>query len=475
MNVGTLGLPAVRRRMGGMVVTAVLGAAPLGLGSHHALAQQVEVLAVQRLSPDPQPFPLVESWLTINPQDPTNLLASAMSVTAQQSVVYGSWDGGRTWSVVTAQQGSAFPDGDPTVTFDAAGRAWFGTTAFNIWRSTDGGHTWGAPAWTGSGHAYDRDWLAAGPPMEKGAPPTVYDAVRRAPEAGEGDRPVIEFVASRDGGVTFSSHAVVLDSGYINAVMPPVVRRDGSVVLPILVNYAKMPGNREMYRGRRLVLISHDGGHTWGEPHTVAENIQFGNSVGDQAWKGLGIGSLAVDQSGGPFDGTLYMAWASVLNNRIQVLLSRSTDDGIKWGVPSRVNDGGLSSNHSLATVAVNPDGVVALIWNDRRDDPSDRCFRPYVAVSIDGGQNIRAEPGHLRAADVSGRRTMAERGRHQRARGAAGRELSGYVDCGDGTGSLDLDRGPSAPSRRGLQALRSDARSGVFQLWTTTVDPPES
>lgn len=371
------------------IAVLVLGAqAPIP--GRSAAGQDVDVAEVHRLSIAPQPFPLVESWLAVNPKDPDNLLASAMSVSAEGAVIYASWDGGATWSGVKEPDGAEFPGGDPTLTFDAGGVAYFSTiTPLRVWRSMDGGRTWTDPPWTGVGRSYDREWLAAGPATAGHGPSAVYGAVRRAPGPDEGNRPVIATVVSGDGGATFTERAIVLDSGYVNAVMGLAVRRDGTVLLPVLVNYGRVPGDREIYRGRRLVVASHDGARSWSEPHAVAENIQLGNSLGEQAMRGLGIGYLAVDESGGPFDGTLYMAWGSIVDDRNQILFSHSADEGVTWSQPMRVNDGGIRSDHSVSTVAVNDDGVVAVTWNDRRDDPSDRCFRPYVAISRDGGRTF--------------------------------------------------------------------------------------
>ncbi len=33
--------------------------------------------------------------------------------------------------------------------------------------------------------------------------------------------------------------------------------------------------------------------------------------------------------------------------------------------------------------------GVVAAIWNDRRDDPNARCWQLYAAISTDGGEHF--------------------------------------------------------------------------------------
>jgi hypothetical protein len=53
------------------------------------------------------------------------------------------------------------------------------------------------------------------------------------------------------------------------------------------------------------------------------------------------------------------------------------------------VNQGGFAANHSSPAVAVNKDGWVAVSWMDRRDDSDQLCYRPYIAISTDGGQSF--------------------------------------------------------------------------------------
>jgi len=56
--------------------------------------------------------------------------------------------------------------------------------------------------------------------------------------------------------------------------------------------------------------------------------------------------------------------------------------------IASRSPWGEAGHGHALG-VRRNEDAshVIAISWNDRRNDPQDECFRPYVAMSFDGGQ----------------------------------------------------------------------------------------
>ncbi|HEX2032512.1 MAG TPA: sialidase family protein [Actinomycetota bacterium] len=77
-------------------------------------------------------------WISWNPDDPTQLVASGMSGAATSS------DGGKTWQPITVPAGATIVEVDPErpETMYAAGLE--GTTA-EVWVSRDGGGTWTRP------------------------------------------------------------------------------------------------------------------------------------------------------------------------------------------------------------------------------------------------------------------------------------------------------------------------------------------
>lgn len=355
---------------------------------------EIQVEDVRPLVSDAPPLALVETFLAVNPTDPANLVASAMAVSAEESVVYSSHDGGNTWEPAQVPDGRAFPGGDPMVAFDAEGRAYFATIApdIRVWRSGDGGRTWGGPGRVGTGRSADREWVVAAP-VAPGEAPTVLAVAKRIEMTQRGRQDVFVVSTSTDGGQTFAPPTLTPpDSGYLHTVTGLAVGADGTVLMAYLVNYGRVPAEEELFRGRRWIRISGDGGRSWSSPYPVAENLQYGNRSGDRAMKGLGGGGMAVDRSGGPRHGTVYMTWSAVDGGRLQIVLARSGDGGRTWSDPVRVNQGGFDADHSTPSVAVNADGVVAVTWNDRRADPNGRCFRHFVAISTDGGRSFASE-----------------------------------------------------------------------------------
>jgi hypothetical protein len=420
-----------------------------GLVAHTAAShgQQLRVVDTRRISPDPRPFDMVESYLAVNPTDPSNLIAAAMAGSAEKSVVYVSRDGGSTWRLAGRGDSTAFPGGDPMVAFDGTGRAFFTTITprFQVWRSDDGGRTWLGPSEV-PGRSFDRQWVAASAAAGGEGHPFVY-AASKTPQPEDVRLDDIAVTVSGDGGVSFPEpHLIRPDSGFLHVVTHLHVFRDGTAVLPYLVHYGGAPGGNALLRGRRWVLISDNGGRDWSGPHHVAETFDYGNANQDQAMKGLGGGVLAADETGGRYDGTLYQAWTMAMNDRLQIVVAHSRDGGRTWADPVRVNDGGYRSNHSTPALAVNRDGVLAVSWYDRRNDPTDACFQPFVAVSTDGGATFGVN------TQVAEAPTCFRRG-------------SRWANGGDTQGIVPLPNGSFRT------AWISGAR-GSLALWTSLLTP---
>src|SRR5262249_5526396 len=139
------------------------------------------------------------------------------------------------------------------------------------------------------------------------------------------------------------------------------------------------------------VIRSNDGGRTFDEPVPVAPSVVYGNA-GDELrmLKSLAGARLGMDSApASPDRGRLYLSYLTVLDGRLQVLVAASSDTGRTWRAPVKVNDDTGAANHSNPEIAVNDRGAVAVLWNDRRADPNDLCFRATVTASVDGGASF--------------------------------------------------------------------------------------
>jgi hypothetical protein len=141
-----------------------------------------------------------------------------------------------------------------------------------------------------------------------------------------------------------------------------------------------------------FVIASSDGGQSLSQPIKVSDWYK-GDAFYDKSTSDIPY--LAVDQSGGPFADRLYAVWPDERSGRAEILLSYSPDKGRTWSDPLVVNDDlpteGLAAgpDHLHPQVAVNKDGVVGVMWYDRRDNVEDLGYWVRFAASLDGGDTV--------------------------------------------------------------------------------------
>ncbi|NIQ30473.1 MAG: glycosyl hydrolase, partial [Acidobacteria bacterium] len=94
--------------------------------------------------------------------------------------------------------------------------------------------------------------------------------------------------------------------------------------------------------------------------------------------------------------GTVYINWADLRNNDgldgdADIFISRSTDGGVSWSAPLRVNQDPVGNDRDqfFTWMSVDPvDGSVNVIYYDRRDGDG-RGVHVYLARSTDGGRSF--------------------------------------------------------------------------------------
>ena len=100
--------------------------------------------------------------------------------------------------------------------------------------------------------------------------------------------------------------------------------------------------------------------------------------------------SVAVDRSGGPYQGTVYAAFTGRYRGSSHAYLVRSTDKGANWSPYVQLDSGNPNTDAWGPAVAVDQsNGAVTVAWYDRRDDSMNKLYRVYYTQSIDGGQTF--------------------------------------------------------------------------------------
>jgi hypothetical protein len=129
-----------------------------------------------------------------------------------------------------------------------------------------------------------------------------------------------------------------------------------------------------------FVRRSPDGGKTW-EPDAIpviAHDSTPGIPFEDKPY--------IVADTIGPHPGNLYIGWTQFTLTASDLLFSRSTDGGLSWSQPIKLNGvPGLPRDDNGAVEgfdgAVGPDGTLYTVWNDRGGI--------MFAVSTDGGRSF--------------------------------------------------------------------------------------
>jgi hypothetical protein len=195
------------------------------------------------------------------------------------------------------------------------------------------------------------------------------------------------FSRSLNGGTTWSeakrineiSGDCLDESDSVMGAMP-AVGPDGEI-------YVSWPGPNGI-----TIDKSMDEGQTW-----LAHDIQVAdNPAGDHYTvpsisRGGSVPVIACDNSNGPHRGTVYVNWSDWSSGPTDtdVWLSKSTDGGMTWSDPIRVNDDPPGKHQVFHWLTVDPtNGYLYVVFYDRRNYDDSRTD-VYLAVSRDGGETF--------------------------------------------------------------------------------------
>jgi hypothetical protein len=327
---------------------------------------------------------------------------------------YGwSDDGGWTWhDAGTLPLGGATAIlGDPVLAAGPSGEIHYATLAtmpnghsiVAVLTSTDGGRTFGpvVDASPGAPGEQDKEWIAADTTSSPHRG-NVYVAWTNGSST-------MLFSRSTDGAGTFSAPVTLSASGDGGIGAQVAVGADGEVYV------AWLSSDRRVWFTR-----SNDGGTSFAPPAPIASLEAIGHkqwcTVPDIVRGSVRIRdvlngdirvrewpSLAVDTSGGPHRGRVFVAVPSrgAGPDESDVFLMSSSDAGATWTAPRRINDDVTSADNFHPQVAVDDHGVLAVSWYDRRlSDPVPNWWIDvFAAVSTDGGETFA---GNVRVGDVS-------------------------------------------------------------------------
>jgi len=352
------------------------------------------------------PFAPCEPSIAISASNPSHMIAGAVL-----DYVYSSSDSGKTWQQERLRSRYGVY-GDPCVIADNKGRFYYfhlSNPSGEGWSNPDildrivcqkrsrWFHRWSRGTGIGFHHPKDQDkeWAAFDP-----ASGTLVLTWTEFDTYGNTDpacKSRILYASSRDRGKHWTApvplHAPegnCLDESGTAEGAVPAIGTDGQV-------YTAWSLDGKLY----FSSFSQRGETTMSEARVITSNAEWAFDISGIG-RANGMPVTKCDRSEGLHHGTIYVNWADQRNGAddTDIWLSKSTDGGQTWTVPTRVNDDPPGKQQFFTWMDVDQKtGYIYIVFYDRRHH-SDEQTDVYLAVSRDGGdtfENIRISESPFR------------------------------------------------------------------------------
>ena len=403
-----------------------------------------------------------EISVDIHPTNPNILFASANTTNWPVTTLYGtglywSTNGGINWTGYDNPPiGSN--SGDPAAVIGPNGNFYIGYIrnggGQGVSVSTNNGASWNnyvAASDPGSGNLLDKNHLWVDKHLTSPYVNRVYDAWTHFVTGSPSDNQVV-LNYSTNNGVSWSSFVD------LSASLSPGSHAQG-------VNISTGP-NGEVYAtfaiydnwgtgiyGEDAIGFakSTNGGVSFTKARIYsAPNFGIRGTLKSTNIRVSSFPSMAVDRSGGPRNGYIYIVWpqrgVAPAGSDPDIVLIRSTNGGVTWSSPVRVNNDALNNGkdqyYPWCTVDQS-NGALHIVFYDNRNTTSDSSG-VWMATSFDGGitfENYQVSDANFKPKPISGL-------------------ASGYQ--GDYIG-ITASNGKAYP-------VWAEDRTGNYQAWSTIV-----
>ncbi len=287
-------------------------------------------------------------------------------------------NGGTRWIAPGVLENNVFRS-DPVLNSDTAGRFFYLSLLQNffddLWRSITGGQSWTS---VGPADGGDKQWFTIDNTNSSGR---GFQYQSWSTDGNNyGGR---QFTRSTDGGLTWMNPINIpnspawgtLDVDSLGNLFIGGVNLTTNGIWCVRSTNAKNGGVVPTFDRSTAVNL---GG-----------NIVFGEPINPEGLVGQVF--VAVDRSGTSTNDNVYML-ASVqpsgFSNGSDVMFVRSTNGGITFSAPRRINDDPVNHAkwHWFGTLSVAPSGRIDVVWYDTRNSPNNVTSQLFYSFSIDGG-----------------------------------------------------------------------------------------
>lgn len=291
-----------------------------------------------------------------------------------------STDGGLTWTFPGVINPGLFRS-DPVLDSDVNGTIYYnslsGDFSCQVFRSFDGGATWdsGTEAWGG-----DKQWMT----IDKTDGPGEGHIYAYWNQSFSTCDPGF-FTRSTDRGDSYESCIEIDGTPFWGTLS---VGPEGE----LYINGASF--SADFVVTKSTTARDSSQAVTWDTSVTVfldGSVSSFGGNTSPNPGGLLGQAWIATDHSDGPTRGNVYLLCSVERfsnSDPLDVMFARSTDGGVTWGEPVRVNDDpGEGAFQWFGTMSVAPNGRIDVIWLDTRDNPGTVLSSLYHSYSFDAGE----------------------------------------------------------------------------------------
>ena len=287
-------------------------------------------------------------------------------------------NGGTRWIAPGVLENNVFRS-DPILNSDTAGRFFYLSLVQNffddLWRSITGGQSWTR---IGPADGGDKQWFTIDNTNSSG-----HGFQYQCWSTDGNNYGGRQFTRSTDGGLTWMDPINIPNSPAWGTL--DLDSAGNLFIGGVNLNTGGIWCVRSINAKNGAVVPTFDRS----TPVNLGGDIVFSEPINPEGLVGQVF--LAVDRSGTSTNNNVYML-ASVQRfgfiNGSDVMFVRSTNGGITFSAPRRINDDPVNHAkwHWFGTLSVAPSGRIDVVWYDSRNSPNNVTSQLFYSFSIDGG-----------------------------------------------------------------------------------------